>query len=283
MTRSHPILLVILGAALAAGGCASSDSSGDIDAPLIHPSDGGEDVACSERCGGCCMGDRCLDGAAVDACGQGGAACMACGEGAMCTAGMCVVPGCAETCAGCCTDAGECVAGDDLAACGTGGQVCQMCGEHDACGESGCELDLSSTWTVVLESAHVPAQNEGGDSWDPFSGDPDVFVIVTIATANEGTEAHRSQTVDDTVDPSYNSEVLADDVAASLLIGQPIQVTWTDEDTGNPDDDMATTMITYSEDQIDQVLSGQPVTISVTDPEGDYNVVLTFLPASGGA
>ena len=100
--------------------------------------------ACADTCEGCCTGEECLPGDAVDACGKDGGACAPCGEGQTCDAGVCTCTpndhkGCVEeevywfdSCD---------VQGDLVEEC-TGGQVCQdgacVCVPED---HKGCEGD----------------------------------------------------------------------------------------------------------------------------------------------
>lgn len=87
------------------------------------------------NCNGCCVGDQCLTGREVAACGLKGLQCTTCAAGQICRAqsgggGQCEgTPACGpQNCAGCCTANGQCVTGSDTTACGRQGAACTNCG-----------------------------------------------------------------------------------------------------------------------------------------------------------
>lgn len=94
------------------------------------------------NCDGCCVGDQCLTGRDLTACGAKGSQCATCAAGQICrgqVAGGGVCEGTAscgpQNCAGCCAANGQCVTGADANACGRQGGACQNCaGSGRICG-----------------------------------------------------------------------------------------------------------------------------------------------------
>ena len=166
--------------------------------------DGGGPACDSTNCTGCCDGDRCLSGASLAACGQGGVACDVCALGAMCEATGCVGgpvacgPG---NCDGCCM--GDiCVTGDRPAACGMGGGACEMCESWQMCQSAGCGVDPAGEWQIELLSGVVPATPLGGGSWDGVgAGEADPFVEVRVGSA--GAAGIPFPTQDNTLTPDW--------------------------------------------------------------------------------
>ena len=103
-------------------------------APDVEPG------SCADTCPGCCDGELCLPGGAVEACGADGSVCTACEEAALCVGGECQTGpyDCATQCQGCCID-NQCVSGTGDKACGLDGLDCVACGTDEVCYSGGCE------------------------------------------------------------------------------------------------------------------------------------------------
>jgi hypothetical protein len=256
------------------------------DDDAVGPVGGPQTLSCTPAsCNGCCRDDRCIEGAAADACGSGGAACQTCADTQRCTSGQCVEPCGPNNCKGCC-DGDACVLGDEKDKCGAGGQACDACSEEgasficsnqtcidgacqatcksgccgpagcqagtaaSACGDGGeacvdcgygrtcggakrCELDQASAWSFVVLSAALPSKTKSGESWDPFAGLPDPYVIVYSSL---GSTSHTGQTSskDDTLVPSWVEAPLGGVKAAELLANTSFEI-W-DHDKLDPDD-----------------------------------------------
>jgi hypothetical protein len=100
----------------------------------------GKPVTCTpQNCAGCCEGNYCRPGSALDACGVSGDACIACPLGAACASGACVADASAcssSNCLGCCIGA-TCYIGTDNSQCGAGGQKCDNCYGKGGCSRTG--------------------------------------------------------------------------------------------------------------------------------------------------
>lgn len=94
----------------------------------------------ASNCSGCCVGDKCLSGVDMTACGTNGQQCTSCtatnqtcraagGGGGRCEGVASCSP---ATCAGCC-DGVTCLAGTDSIACGRAGGACTNCGANAEC------------------------------------------------------------------------------------------------------------------------------------------------------
>jgi hypothetical protein len=107
---------------------------------------GGGGVCRPPRCGpdncmGCCLGDTCLNGNDMKACGIKGAQCQLCGGDTVCMGGTCQGACDPTNCAGCCVN-GVCAIGTQSTACGTMGQTCQNCAANggQACVGGSCQV-----------------------------------------------------------------------------------------------------------------------------------------------
>lgn len=91
----------------------------------------GGDQGCGPgSCPGCCLGDICLEGKALSACGGGGLACVECIGGMICQQGACRPrdQGCSSAnCGDGCCAGDTCRSGVGNDACGTGGEPCVDC------------------------------------------------------------------------------------------------------------------------------------------------------------
>jgi hypothetical protein len=94
-----------------------------------------------DNCMGCCLGDTCLMGNDMKACGAGGAQCQLCGSDTTCANGTCQGACDATNCAGCCVN-GICAIGTQSTACGTMGAACQNCQANggQACIGGACQV-----------------------------------------------------------------------------------------------------------------------------------------------
>lgn len=193
------------------GGGGSEDGGGT-------PADGGTPAStCSTlSCSGCCVGDTCMAGNTVDACGSGGVACGSCTTGMRCNAGRCEATAAScdpSSCGGCCSGT-TCLAGDSASACGSGGGACTDCGADHMCSGGSCVLDPASRWNVVVVDVTVPTTTTTGEAWDGFGGAPDPRVEVRVGsdTAAPGQTTYAS----DVFSATYNETVLSNQRADAL-------------------------------------------------------------------
>jgi hypothetical protein len=92
-------------------------------------------------CVGCCLGNTCVGGGAVNACGSGGQACRTCTANATCVANVCQTNGpCdATSCPSGCCQGNQCQSGNDDSACGSGGSTCAACQPGTQCSAGTCQ------------------------------------------------------------------------------------------------------------------------------------------------
>lgn len=188
-----------------------------------------------ENCAGCCdAAGLCVHGDSDGACGTMGAACEDCGAtGARCAGSACVQPSCADNCAGCC-EGSTCIETGSDTQCGSAGDACMDCGFGRSCIVGVCAVDAASSWTVRVTDGKIAATKVGGDSWDGFNGLPDG--VVTLSTTDPvGQEITGStSTVDNSLDPVWNEDVLTGVPARALFDG--LTITFSDSDTAFDDE-----------------------------------------------
>jgi hypothetical protein len=120
-----------------------------------------------------------------------------------------------KTCTnGCCDASGKCVAGHANDTCGHGGAACAPCGGCLLCNSSGaCEVDPSSTWDVVCDSATIKQTQPNGATWDPHTAsadgtNPDPFCQFEMpANTTNPNLGKSSPTVMDSFTPMWNYDV----------------------------------------------------------------------------
>lgn len=138
-----------------------------------------------------CLGDG--SGFSACDCGSGGA-----GGGGGSGGGSCGPANCDGCCAG-----DTCLPGNNAAACGLGGEQCVGCERNFYCStQRQCEVEPSSLWDLVIESAVVPQNKPNGDTWDAVGGLPDPFASITV-----GGQDYATSTKDDTLRPVWNEVV----------------------------------------------------------------------------
>jgi hypothetical protein len=90
---------------------------------------------------GCCMGNVCQPGNALNACGAAGNTCQTCNANQNCSNGMCVTPPpvCSPAnCTGCCIN-NACQPGNTATNCGASGNTCQVCPGTQSCMNGSCQ------------------------------------------------------------------------------------------------------------------------------------------------
>ena len=236
-----------------------------------------EDGRCKEACGpnncaGCCRGDVCQLGTATPSCGGAGSACKDCKAGsatAVCSNQTCIESACTTSCTlGCCS-ANGCQVGDQPRACGTGGEACVDCGIGRTCSRSkACIIDGSALWDVYVSFGVLPATTLSGGSWDPTSGAPDPYLVVS---SGEGasTRSGKTTTVRDTRLPVWMQTPLTSIKAGELLNAFAVEV-WDDDGGVDPDDLMGGCAITLSQEIFDGSL--QSHTCPATASGGELKV-----------
>jgi hypothetical protein len=174
--------------------------------------DAGKPAACdTSNCPGCCDATgACVKGDAQAACGQGGKACSACDATTACTDGVCIATSCKATCLGCCGAKG-CEEGKTIAACGSSGATCQACGTGRTCNGS-CKVDPDSLWDVYAVKGEFAAKKANGSAWDPFNGDPDPAMEVTVQN-----HTGKTSSINGTFTPTWNETVIPGAKAFEIL------------------------------------------------------------------
>jgi C2 domain len=174
--------------------------------------DAGKPPACdTSNCPGCCDATgACVPGDAQAACGHAGKTCSACDAATACTDGVCIATACKATCLGCC-GADGCAEGKSVSACGSSGATCQVCGTGRAC-NGGCKVDPDSLWDVFAVKGEVAAKNASGGAWDPFNGDPDPAIEITVQN-----KSGKSGNINGTFTPTWNQTVIADAKAFEII------------------------------------------------------------------
>lgn len=187
-----------------------------------------------DNCQGCCdAGGNCVDGTADTACGTAGASCAPCSATETCSSGQCVAADCQSTCNGCCSGT-TCLEGNSSSACGTGGDVCEDCGTGRACDAGSCVVDPTSRWDIVLVSADVPLYDIHQETWDPFGGLPDPYVVFTVGGVLEAVQTDQSTVKDDATSGVWNDVVLGD-VSARTIQDQFCAQVFDDDGLNEPD------------------------------------------------
>jgi hypothetical protein len=190
-------------------------------------------IATGGSAGGGAGGAGGMVGAGGMAGGRGGAG----GTGG--TTPFCGPGNCAS---GCCAGT-MCVRTRSAQACGGGGQACRACGGCQTCSNLGtCEVDPSSTWTVVCAAAQLESSPpSGGDTWDRHSGDlggtaPDPFCEFEMPSGSiSPMTAGVTSTINDSFEPVWNQTVSPAGKtikASDLMAGGKSWHLWVGDDEG---------------------------------------------------
>jgi hypothetical protein len=230
----------------------------------------------ASNCDGCCTPNgQCLgfDEQSFSVCGNAGDACAACDVSAVsCTQGTCVSDQpCLDFCTdGCCTDSGQCIPFAEQSAeqCGgeSGPEACTVCAPGLGCSTGACTGD--TLWNVVVVSA-VISPDEDGAEWDStvFTNplpDPYAGIALSGDTFLDGF----TQTIDNTVTPTWNHSF--GNYLESDLLNQGLTVSVRDSDGGGIFETIGACTVSIT---IDDITNG-----SVTQAQCGHasNIVIRF-------
>lgn len=128
-----------------------------------------------------------------------------------------VVEACTPSC-------GTRTCGDD----GCGG-VCGRCFGGSVCGSSGsCAPDPAANWIVEAVDGVVLENQADGSNWDPFGGQPDPFVCITI-----NGDRQCSDSISDTLSPVWNFRHPMSASTSTLQSGIRFEVRDSDSTSGD--------------------------------------------------
>ena len=112
-----------------------------------------------------------------------------------------------------------------------------MCPSGSTCTLGTCDIDPTSTWSLVVLSGEVGATDGNGESWDGFNGLPDPYVTVVIPNQTDAS----TDVVDDTLTPQWDIVLVTPVPAADLSSG--LQFRYLDSDAAF-DDEICTIDVT---------------------------------------
>lgn len=100
------------------------------------------------------------------------------------------------------------------------------CGDGEICVAGACDGMYGRPYRVMVLSATIAERAESGETWDPFGGLPDPYVIVAVGEETAGTSA----SVQDNREPTWNFSA-----EVTLFQSDPLRFFVYDEDYGEDD------------------------------------------------